>query len=177
MTGELRRHVRDRGWAVRPPRDLQEQALAVEKATTGLQRELGRSPTVDELCEVTGLREELLLEARTALGARSSTSLSTWMGEDDDEAVLDRRFGRLDDGYASAEERAWLAPLLRRLPIRDRTVLRLRFEGDLTQNEIGAIVGLSQMHASRILRAALEALRAQTACDAADANINDVLPV
>jgi RNA polymerase sigma-B factor len=171
MTGELRRHFRDRSWAVRPPRDLQEQALAVEKATTKVQRELGRSPTVDELCAATGLGHELLLEARTALGARSSTPLST--GEDD--TGLDRRFGILDDGYASAEERAWLGPLLRHLPIRDRTVLRLRFEKDLTQHEIGAIVGLSQMHVSRVLRSALDALRAETT--AADTTIGDVLPV
>jgi RNA polymerase sigma-B factor len=162
MSGELRRHFRDRGWAVRPPRGLQEQALRVDKAAVDLQRTQGRSPTVAELAAETGLDDEAVLEAREALCGRHPTSLSASPADHDgDESALERRLGRVDDGYAGAEDRAVLAPLLRRLPIRDRVIVRLRFEHDLTQSEIGERVGLSQMHVSRVLRIALEQLRAE----------------
>jgi RNA polymerase sigma-B factor len=161
MSGELRRHFRDRRWAVRPPRDLQEQAIAVEKAADGLERELGRSPTVDELAERVGLDVEDVLEAREALTARMSTSLSTPVrGSDDDELDLGSRLGAEDGGFAAAENRATLIELSRVLTAREREIVRLRFEEDLTQAEIGKIVGLSQMHVSRVLRAAVEKLRA-----------------
>jgi RNA polymerase sigma-B factor len=160
MSGELRRHFRDRGWAVRPPRDLQEQALRVDRAAGDLQRTLGRSPTVAELAAETELDDETVLEAREALCARRPTSLSAPPDHDGEESAVERRLGQVDDGYAGAEDRAVLAPLLRRLPVRDRAIVRLRFEHDLTQSEIGERVGLSQMHVSRVLRAALEQLRA-----------------
>ena len=158
MTGELRRHFRDRGWAVRPPRDLQEQALLVERAGDELLRELGRSPTVWEISERVGLDEEVVLEAREALSARVSTSLST-PPRDDDDNPLEARLGMVEHGYDDAERRATLHALSRVLTGREREVLRLRFEEDMTQAEIGEVVGLSQMHVSRVLRAALEKLR------------------
>jgi RNA polymerase sigma-B factor len=158
MTGELRRHFRDRSWAVRPPRDLQEHALLAERGIDTLQRELGRSPTVDELAAHTGLSLEEVLEAREALSARVSTSLSTPAREDDDNG-LEARLGRDDEGFRFAEDRATLAALGRVLTPREREVLRLRFDQDLTQSEIGQLVGLSQMHVSRVLRASLEKLR------------------
>jgi RNA polymerase sigma-B factor len=160
MSGELRRHFRDRSWAVRPPRDLQEDALRVDKAVVDLQRRLGRSPTIAELTAATGLGEEAILEAREALCARKPASLSaSGTTLDDEESALERRLGTIDGGYAGAEDRAVLAPLLRRLPLRDRVILRLRFEHDMTQTEIGERVGLSQMHVSRVLRGALEQMR------------------
>jgi RNA polymerase sigma-B factor len=161
MSGELRRHFRDRGWAVRPPRDLQEQALAVERAGDVLNRELGRSPTVTELAAHLEIDEESVLEAREALTARMSTSLSTPAnGADDDEALsLETRLGHDDGGFEGAEQRATLDALRRSLTEREREILRLRFEEDLTQAEIGKIVGLSQMHVSRLLRTAVEKLR------------------
>jgi RNA polymerase sigma-B factor len=158
MTGELRRHFRDRGWAVRPPRDLQEQALVVERATDQLTTELGRSPTVWEVAERTGLDEEIVLEARTALAGRVSSSLSTTPREDD-EHPLEARLGVVDGGFDEAEQRATLQTLARALTSREREILRLRFEEDMTQAEIGQRVGLSQMHVSRVLRGALEKLR------------------
>jgi RNA polymerase sigma-B factor len=161
MSGELRRHFRDRGWIVRPPRDLQEDALRVDKAAIELQRTLGRSPTIDELAAKTGLGDEAILEAREALCARKPTSLSAPGGLDGEESALERCLGQVDGGYAVAEDRAVLAPLLRRLPVRDRLIVQLRFERDLTQSEIGERVGLSQMHVSRVLRGALEQLRAE----------------
>ncbi|HEY6760161.1 MAG TPA: SigB/SigF/SigG family RNA polymerase sigma factor [Baekduia sp.] len=161
MSGELRRHFRDRSWAVRPPRDLQENALAVEKAAGALERELGRSPTVDELAARSGLDVEEVLEAREALNARLATSFSTPVrGRDDDELDLGSRLGVDDGGFEAAEHRATLAELSRALTAREREIVRLRFEEDLTQAEIGQRVGLSQMHVSRVLRASIAKLRA-----------------
>jgi RNA polymerase sigma-B factor len=161
MSGELRRHFRDRAWAVRPPRDLQEQALAVERAADALHRTLGRSPTVGEIAERLGLDEETVLEAREALIARVSTSLSTpgRGSEEDDTLSLETRLGTCDGGFDQAEHRATLDVLSRALTSREREIVRLRFEEDLTQAEIGRTVGLSQMHVSRLLRTALEKLR------------------
>jgi RNA polymerase sigma-B factor len=164
MSGELRRHFRDRSWAVRPPRDLQEQAMVVEKAAAALERELGRSPTVDELAARAGLDVEDVLEARQALQARMSTSLSAPLrSRDDDDLDLASRIGAEDDGFTTAEQRATLSALSRVLTPREREIVRLRFEEDMTQAEIGEIVGLSQMHVSRVLRAAVEKLRAAAA--------------
>jgi RNA polymerase sigma-B factor len=161
MSGELRRHFRDRSWAVRPPRDLQEQALAVERATETLARELGQVPTVEDIARRTGLSTEDVLEAREALSARLSTSLSAPVrGSDDDELDVGSRLGAEDDGFAAAEQRATIGALTRRLTAREREIVRLRFDEDLTQSEIGAIVGLSQMHVSRVLRQAVDKLRA-----------------
>jgi RNA polymerase sigma-B factor len=161
MSGELRRHFRDRGWAVRPPRDLQEQALAVERAADALSRELGRSPTVSELATTLEMDEESVLEAREALTARMSTSLSTSAhGAEPDEVLsLETRLGHDDEGFEGAEQRATLDVLRRSLTSREREIIRLRFEEDLTQAEIGEIVGLSQMHVSRLLRTAIDKLR------------------
>lgn len=161
MSGELRRHFRDRSWAVRPPRDLQEQALAVERATEALSRELGHAPTIEDIAQRTDLSTENVLEAREALSARLSTSLSAPVrGSDDDELDLGSRLGTDDDGFAVAEHRATIGALTKCLTAREREIVRLRFEEDLTQSEIGAIVGLSQMHVSRVLRQAVDKLRA-----------------
>jgi RNA polymerase sigma-B factor len=160
MSGELRRHFRDRSWAVRPPRDLQESALAVEKAADALERALGRSPTVEELAQHADLDVEEVLEAREALSARMSTSLSTPVrGRDGDELDLGSRLGSDDDGYAIAEHRATISELTKSLTPREREIVRLRFDEDMTQAEIGEAVGLSQMHVSRLLRDILAKLR------------------
>ncbi len=159
MAGELRRHFRDRSWNVRPPRDLQDQALAVERATQQLIAGLGRSPMVDEIVERTGLGEEAVLEAREALAARSAVSFSL-PAAGDDGGELGDRIGTCDAGFDRAEDRAIVLGLLRHLSRREREIVRLRFEEDLTQAEIGARIGLSQMHVSRVLRNALEKLRA-----------------
>jgi RNA polymerase sigma-B factor len=159
MAGELRRHFRDRGWNVRPPRDLQDRALAVDRATKTLVADLGRSPAVSEIAGATGLSEEIVLEAREALGARSAVSFSA-PATGNDGIALDDRLGTCDLGFDGAENRATVDRLLRHLSQREREIVRLRFDEDLTQAEIGACVGLSQMHISRVLRQALEKLRA-----------------
>jgi RNA polymerase sigma-B factor len=160
MAGELRRHFRDRSWNVRPPRDLQDHALAVERATTALIADLGRSPTVEEIAERTGLGEESVLEAREALASRRAVSFSLPTSGDDG-PELGECVGTWDVGFNGAEARATLAQLFRHLSRREREILRLRFDEDLTQAEIGDRIGLSQMHVSRLLRNALEKLRGE----------------
>jgi RNA polymerase sigma-B factor len=162
MAGELRRHFRDRAWNVRPPRDLQDDALAVERAESQLLHDLGRSPTIEELGEHTGMDIEAVLEAREALSARSAVSFSAPVagGDHPDDHALSDRLGVVDDGFETAELRAVLDRLCRHLGHREREILRLRFQEDLTQAEIGERLGLSQMHVSRLLRDALERLRA-----------------
>jgi RNA polymerase sigma-B factor len=158
MAGELRRHFRDRSWSVRPPRDLQDHALAVERATAGLIADLGRSPTVGEIAGRTGLGVASVLEAREALASRHAVSFALPASGDDGPA-LGECMGTWDAGFDGAEDRATLARLFRHLSHREREILRMRFEEDLTQAEIGERVGLSQMHVSRLLRNALEKLR------------------
>jgi RNA polymerase sigma-B factor len=160
MLGELRRHFRDRGWMVRPPRLLQEHALKVEQTTEALRAGNRVSPTVDAIAVACGLSVEAVLEAREALRGRSAISLSDTGPDDDGHPGLERRIGIVDSGYATAEQRATLDRLAKVLTRRERQVVRLRFDHDLTQAEIGDIVGLSQMQVSRVLRIALEKLRA-----------------
>jgi RNA polymerase sigma-B factor len=160
MTGELRRYFRDRIWAVRPPRDLQEQALRVEAVIERLTGELGRAPTVAEIAADAALEEEVVLEALEAGRARTGVSLETAAGPDSDGDVqLESLLGRPEAGFAAAEDRATIAALSRTLTRRERLVLSLRFDEDLTQAEIGARVGISQMHVSRIVRGAIDRLR------------------
>ncbi len=160
ITGELKRYFRDRTWMVRPPRDLQERTLRVDAALQTLTHDLDRSPTVSELAAALGTDEEAVLEALQARSARNAMSLSAPSGDDDDEPrAFERALGRRDDGFETAESRVMLEALMRELPPRSREVLRLRFEDDLTQAEIGEAVGVSQMQVSRLIRQAVQRLR------------------
>ena len=160
ITGELKRHFRDRSWMVRPPRHLQEQTLRVEAALSTLTQQLDRSPTVSELAEALGSDEEHVLEALQARGGRRAVSLSALPGDQDDQPpALERVLGCCDAGFAAAESRVMLDGLMRELSPRSREVLRLRFEEDLTQAEIGEILGVSQMQISRLIRQALQHMR------------------
>ncbi|HEY6760641.1 MAG TPA: sigma-70 family RNA polymerase sigma factor [Baekduia sp.] len=161
IAGEVRRHFRDRGWLVKPPRGVQEQALLVQRATGVLACELNRAPTVGEIARRVGVGEEAVLEGQRALQARAAWSPPV-SPEDRDESPMDR-LGRIDDGFRRAEDRATLSSLCRILTPRDRRVLALVFVEDLPQAEVGRVVGLSQMQISRIVRAALEKLRAAAA--------------
>ena len=159
ILGEVRRHFRDRAWSVRVPRALQELALDVEKASARLTTELGRSPTVEELAKALGTTSESVLEARQAGDAYTATSLESHRGEDPDAPTLGDTLGAVDGGFHAAEDRATLTTLLVELPERDREVLRLRFEEDLTQTEIAARIGVSQMAISRIIRRSIDRMR------------------
>lgn len=157
ILGEIKRHFRDRSWAVRPPRDLQELALRTMKADTALSRRLGRSPTVAELSAELGVSAEQVIEARDAASAYSSVPLDTPF--EDGEEGREGSLGAEDPGYHRVEQRVLLGNLMAELPRRDREILRLRFVEDLTQSEIAERMGLSQMHVSRLIRRSLAALQ------------------
>ena len=161
ILGELRRHFRDRTWSIRVPRRYQELALRIENATRNLTSELGRSPTVGELSETVDATEEDVLEALNVLSsAYRPLSLEKPAGDEDSgSATIGELLGVDDAGFAGAEARATLSRLLPTLSERDREVLRLRFEEDLTQTEIAQHIGVSQMQISRILRRSLARLR------------------
>jgi RNA polymerase sigma-B factor len=158
ILGELRRHFRDRGWAVKVPRRIQERSLAVERATDALSAVLMRAPTAAEIAERTGLTVEEVLEAhQAAAGHRSLSLLPEALAEDDPRVWTDP--GALDDGYARAEERATLVTMLETLKPHEREIVLLRFHNELSQREIGRRVGISQMGVSRILRRSLDRMR------------------
>jgi len=158
IVGELKRYFRDHGWAVRVPRDLQELKLRVDRATEALTTELGRSPTPGELAAATGSTVELVLEALAAKTAHYPDSLDRPIDEDGDEP-FGRSVGGEDPGYGRAENAAVVERLMRNLSEREREILRLRFEEDLTQAEIAEILGLSQMHISRLIRRSIATLQ------------------
>jgi RNA polymerase sigma-B factor len=159
ISGEIKRYFRDRTWSVRPPRALQELALRVDAAVADLTED-GRSPTVAEIAAKLDEPEELVLEALHAHHARYGVSMQAQVGgEDDGVARLEDRLGDDDEAYDIAEERIMLERLLRMVTARDRRVLRMHFELDMTQREIGEVLGVSQMQVSRIIRHALRRMR------------------
>jgi RNA polymerase sigma-B factor len=152
IVGELKRHFRDRTWAVRPPRELQELIMRLDRASVRLAQELDRAPTVAELAVAVDAKEEQILEALQARSGRGTLSLHGTQSSEPDAATLEDSLGIDDDGYEAAESRALLDDLCVGLPPRSREVLRMRFEQDLTQAEIGERLGVSQMQVSRIIR-------------------------
>ena len=161
ILGEIKRYFRDRTWSVRVPRDLQELALRVGQKRTELSADLHRQPTVGELAAALGLDEEPVLEALEASGAYRATSLSLPRNNDDEAGdTLGDTVSTSEDGFGLAEDRAMLDRLLQTLSPRARKVVRLRFEEDLTQAEIGERIGVSQMQVSRIIRQSVARLRA-----------------
>ncbi len=166
ILGELKRHFRDRTWAVRVPRDLQELALRVDRTVATLSRELHRSPSVGEISEAVSSTEEQVLEALEAAGAYRATSFDAPRpGADDPGETFADSVGSDEAGFGLAEDRATLSRLLGAVSPREREVLRLRFVEDLTQAEIGARIGVSQMQVSRLIRQALARLRIAAAAE------------
>jgi RNA polymerase sigma-B factor len=164
ILGELKRHFRDRGWALHVSRSLQERYLRVSETVDALTSELGRSPTPREIAESTGLSLEDVIEALNATTAYAPAALDAprRTGDGDEDGALVDSLGGEDPGYELVELGATLAPVLRELPERERTILHLRFAEDLTQSEIAERIGVSQMHVSRLLRRAIEQLSAST---------------
>ena len=158
MQGEIRRYFRDFTWTVRPPRELQERAIRIEREREQLTNDLGRNPTARELAARVGCTLEELLDASEAAHARAATLRPSRDDARRRRSTLGERLGDEDPGFEAAEASATLDRLLGTLSERDRLVLRLRFREDLTQTEIGRRIGCSQMHVSRILRAALAQL-------------------
>ncbi|MGH9095440.1 MAG: SigB/SigF/SigG family RNA polymerase sigma factor [Acidimicrobiales bacterium] len=161
IVGELKRHFRDRGWAIRAPRRMQELYLRLGKVVASLGQELGRSPTIAELAAETEVSEEEVLEALEAGQAYRFASLDApAVGADADGETLVARLGHNDPALDDAERRATLSPLLSRLPPREQLILHFRFFEGLTQSEIANRLGISQMHVSRLLARSVAQLRA-----------------
>src|SRR3954447_7422566 len=136
ILGELRRHFRDTAWSVHLPRSLQERTRTVQAAISALQSSLGRSPTISEIAEQIDASSEQVIEAMEARLAYRVESLDA-PAEPGDERDQWRRNGVVDAGYDTAEQSAFLSRALRSLPARERVLVRLRFEQDLSQTEIG----------------------------------------
>ena len=151
-------HRLGRTWALRPPREVQERTLRLDRAAQRLSQQLRRPPTIGEFASAIGDSDEEVLEA---LQARSGDflSLQALAGSDAAHRALQERVGAPDGGYAEAEHRMMLDTLLAFLPPRHRMIVRLRFEHDLSQAEIGSLLNVTQMHISRTLRDAMERLR------------------
>jgi RNA polymerase sigma-B factor len=160
IVGEIKRHFRDKGWAIRVPRRLQELKLALTKATSELSQKNGRAPTVAELAGHLGLSEEEVLEGLESANAYSAVSLDAPDGGDDDSPAVADSLGMVDEALEGVEYRESLKPLLAQLPPRERRIIMLRFFANMTQSQIGEEVGISQMHVSRLLTRTLTQLRA-----------------
>jgi RNA polymerase sigma-B factor len=149
IRGELRRHFRDAGWTVRPPRRIQEARLVVTNARTELQHMLGREPSMAEIAAATDLPEATVAEASGAGHCFQPDSLDKPM-TGDSETGVGEALGDNDPGFDAAEARAIVGPLLNTLPPRDRELITLRFFSGLTQSETGKRIGISQMQVSRL---------------------------
>jgi RNA polymerase sigma-B factor len=160
IVGEIKRHYRDRTWVVHVPRDLQDLTLSVDRTLQRLERELLRQPTVTEIADKLNVSDEDVLEALQASRAHRVGSLDAPVRDEEDAAsTVGERIGTAEPGFALAEHRAMLGRLMTVLSARDRLVLRLRYEQDLTQDQIGERVGISQMQVSRVLRQCIVKLR------------------
>jgi RNA polymerase sigma-B factor len=159
IVGEIKRHFRDKGWAVRVPRRLQELRLALTSATAELSQQHGRAPTVAELAVHLRLSEDDVLEGLESANAYSTLSLDVpEQGEQDSPLVADS-LGAEDEELEGVEYRESLKPLLAKLPPREKKILLLRFFGNMTQSQIAEEIGISQMHVSRLLARTLAQLR------------------
>jgi RNA polymerase sigma-B factor len=169
ILGEMRRYFRDCGWSVHVPRGDQERALRLRDAQETLTNEKGHAPTVNQLAVYLELDTEQVIDGLQATQAYESLSLDAPRpGAEDDAMTFGDSMGHEDERYELVELDATLVSVLKHLPARERAMLRMRFVEDLTQTEIAARVGISQMQVSRLLRRSLEQLRALT-CDAGEA--------
>ena len=161
ILGELRRHLRDHGWAARVPRGLQEDVMRVTSARNELSGRLGRSPTPAELAEETGMNLEAVLAAVEAGGAYEAESFDqTPTSEDDPGRSLYAVIGTDEPGFDLVEYGASVSGTMSELTEQERAAIRLRFIDDLTQSEIAKQIGVSQMQVSRLLSRSLARLRA-----------------
>lgn len=162
IRGEVKKHFRDHGWTVRPPRRIQELQAEVAHTRAALEQSTGHEPDLAEIAEELGEPESQIVEAMAADGCFWPTSLDQPLGTDSTTVIGDL-VPAADDGYDAAEARAMLAPAVRRLRGRDRTIVRMRFFEGLTQKEIGDEIGVTQMQVSRLLTRILGELRTELA--------------
>ncbi len=160
VLGEIKRYFRDKGWAVKVPRALQDLNIRLNKVIEQLTVELNRSPTIQELAQHAGVTEEEVLEALESGRAYSSLSIySSGSSDEDDSMELLDYLGKEETQYELVEQRRFLAPAMEKLDERERLILHLRFFEGMTQTQIAARVGISQMHVSRLIRKSIELLR------------------
>jgi RNA polymerase sigma-B factor len=159
IAGEIKRYYRDQTWVLHTPRDLLELALRVERTANDLASRLGRAATSAELAVRLNVTEDAVREARAAGQARRTVSIDAPYGDDEDSPSIGDGIGVDDPGFERAEHRATLESLMRCLAVRDREVMWLRFAEDLTQEEIGTRLHISQMQVSRVLRASMQRLQ------------------
>ncbi len=158
IVGEIRRHFRDKAWAMHVPRRLKELSLRLSRTLDELTAELGRSPTIAELAHATGVEEEDVIDALDSSNAYSTRSLHAPFDDEGDDSLADR-LGSEEAGYADVEDGALVAAGLDALDDRERRIVELRFFEEMTQSQIAAEIGISQMHVSRLLRRALATMR------------------
>lgn len=160
IIGEIKRHFRDKGWAIRVPRRLQELRMSISSVTGDLSQELGRSPTPREIAEKIGVNVEDVMQGLESANAYSTLSLDAGDSNEDGgtSSMLDT-LGEDDVALDHVEIRESIKPLIEQLPSREKTILMLRFFRGMTQSQIAAEIGVSQMHVSRLLNRTLEQLR------------------
>ena len=163
ITGELKRHFRDRGWAVRVPRRIQELHLELDRTVAALSQELGRPPTPSEIARRAGVLEEDVLECMEASSLYRLSSLDAERPDEDSAPGPASRLGAEDPELEAVDSRVTATELLSTLPERERRIVYLRFFEGLTQSEIAEEIGISQMHVSRLLMRSLETLGSQGA--------------
>ena len=160
VVGEIKRHFRDKGWAIRVPRALQELNGKMGPTIETLTSRLGRSPSIAEIAAEFETTPEQVLEAMEAGSAYAPVSLSVGPTSEGELDPLET-IGDVDEEFARTEDRTSLEPALAALPEREQEILRMRFEEGLTQTQIAEKVGISQMHVSRLIRRSLERMRKQ----------------
>jgi RNA polymerase sigma-B factor len=160
IVGEIKRYFRDTAWAVHVPRALQETSLKVDATIARLSDELRRVPSASEVAATLGWTVEQVLEARAANAGFRAESLDAPADAHGEASSRGEGVGVVDDGYERVENRLAIRPAIASLPERDQLALSLRYEGELSQREIGERIGISQMHVSRILRRSLARVRA-----------------
>jgi len=167
ILGELKRYFRDSAWAVRVSRGAQERALAVEQANDQLTSRFGRSPTVDEIAGYLELSQEEVLDGLQAAYAYASTSLDAPppSAEGDADRNFESQLGTEDVNYELIDAKLAIAEGMGSLSETERRILHLRFIEDMTQREIGAQLGVSQMKVSRLLARSLAQLRTLAGAD------------
>lgn len=156
IVGEIKRHFRDKTWAVRVPRRLQELGASVTRATTELTQKLDRSPTPKEIAKHLGITVDDVAEALESNAAYSTVSLDV---TSETSTSIGETFGALDEALEGVEYRESLKPLLSQLDDREKRILQMRFFDNLSQSQIATELGISQMHVSRILNKVLTHLR------------------
>jgi RNA polymerase sigma-B factor len=158
IVGEIRRHFRDKAWAMHVPRRLKELSLRLSRVLDQLTTELGRSPTIAELAHAAGVEEEEAIDALDSMNAYSTRSLHAPFEEGSDD-TLSEKLGTDEAGYGEVEDGALVAAGLDALDERERQIVQLRFFEEMTQSQIASEIGISQMHVSRLLRRALATMR------------------